>query len=94
MYHIYESLTFVVYAQTNLVIYYIYTHQSTLLRTYNLSHTVNFAARIQNSLRTAIDNIFIESARLGSSHTSPIVSGLSNRYVQFLIVGNITTKEN
>jgi hypothetical protein len=32
---------------------------SSLLTTYNLSHTVNFATRIQNRSSTAIDNTYI-----------------------------------
>jgi exonuclease III len=40
-----------------------------LLRTYNLSHTVNFATRVQKSSRTAIDNIFIDRSRLSSPCT-------------------------
>jgi exonuclease III len=44
---------------------------NSLLKIYNLSHTVNFATRIQNSSSTAIDSIFIDSARLSSSCTSP-----------------------
>jgi hypothetical protein len=35
---------------------------NSLLGTYNLSHTVNFATRVQNSSSTAMDNIFIDSA--------------------------------
>jgi hypothetical protein len=45
---------------------------------------VNFATRVQNSLSTAIDNIFLDSARLSSSCTSPIVSGLSDPDAQIL----------
>jgi exonuclease III len=47
---------------------------NSLLKTYTLSHTVNFATRIQNSLNTAIDNIFTDGTRLSSSCTSPIVT--------------------
>jgi hypothetical protein len=68
--------------------------KNTLLRTYNLSHTVNFATRTQNSLSRAIDNIFIEIARLGSSCTSPIVNSLSDHDAQFLTIDNNATKEN
>jgi exonuclease III len=54
------------------------------LKTYNLSHTVNFPTRVQNSSSTAIDNIFTASARLSSSHTFPRVNGLSDHDAQFL----------
>jgi exonuclease III len=57
---------------------------NSLLKTYNLSHTINFATRTQNSSSTAIDNIFIDSTRLSSSCTSPIVNGLSGHDAQFL----------
>jgi hypothetical protein len=59
-----------------------------------VTHTVNFATRIKNSLRTAIGNIFIDSTRLSSSCTFPIVNGLSDNDAQFLTVSNITTKVN
>jgi hypothetical protein len=52
---------------------------NSLLKTYNLSHTINFATRVQNSSSTAIDNIFI---------------GLSDHDVQFLTVSNIATEVN
>jgi hypothetical protein len=55
-----------------------------LLRTYNLSHTVNFATRVQNSLSTAID----------SSCTSPIVNSFSDHDSQFLKVNNIILEVN
>jgi hypothetical protein len=55
---------------------------------------VNFATRIQNTWCTVIDNIFIDSARLSSSCTSPIVNGLSDHNAQLLTVNNITTKVN
>jgi hypothetical protein len=56
--------------------------------------TLNFAAGIQNSSSTAIDDIFIDSARLSSSCTSPIVSSPSDHNAHFLTVNNITTKVN
>jgi hypothetical protein len=53
---------------------------------------VNFATRVQNSSSTAIDNIFIDSARLSSSCTSPKIHSLSDHDVQFLTVNNITSE--
>jgi hypothetical protein len=55
---------------------------------------VNFATIIQNSSSTAIDNIFIDSARLSYSCTSPIVNGFSDHNAQFLTVNNIATNIN
>jgi hypothetical protein len=61
---------------------------------YNLSHTVNLATRVQNSLSIAIDNIFIDSTRLTSSCTSPVVNSLSDHDSELLTINNITTKVN
>jgi hypothetical protein len=58
-----------------------------------MSQTVNFATRTQNSSSTTTD-IFIDSPRLGSFRTSPIVNSLSDHDAQFLTVHNITTKKN
>jgi hypothetical protein len=59
-----------------------------------LLHTVNFATSVQNSSSTAIDNISIDSARLSSSYTSPIVNGLSDHDTQFLTISNIAEEVN
>jgi hypothetical protein len=64
-------------------------HKQQINSLYNLSLTVNFATRVQNSSCTAIDNIFIGNATLSPSYTSPIVSGLSDHDAQFLMVSNI-----
>jgi len=37
-----------------------------LLITYNLTSTVNFPTRIQNNSATAIDNIFIDTSKMGN----------------------------
>jgi hypothetical protein len=58
---------------------------NSLLKTYNLSPTVSFATRIQNSSSRAIDNIFIDNARLSSSYISP----LSDHDAHFLAKSNI-----
>jgi hypothetical protein len=71
-----------------------YNHKkqvNSLLKADILSQTVNFATRIQNSSSTAIDNIFIDSTRLSSSCTSPLVNSLSGHDTQFLTVNNILT---
>jgi hypothetical protein len=61
---------------------------SSLLKTYNLSPTIDFATRVQNSLSIAIDNVSIDNARL-SSYTTPIVNDLSEHDAQFLTISNI-----
>jgi hypothetical protein len=55
---------------------------NSLLTTYNLIHTVNFATRIQNYSRTATDNIFVDSIRFSSTSTSSIINGLSDHDAQ------------
>jgi len=64
-------------------------HLSSLLTTYNLSHTVDFATRIQNESSTAIDNIFVNNSRLGSTITLPLINGLSDHDAQLLAINNI-----
>jgi hypothetical protein len=44
---------------------------NSLLRTYCMSHTANFATRTQNNSSTATDNIFVHNAILCSSSTYP-----------------------
>jgi len=60
----------------------------------NLSHTVNFATRIQNDSSTANDNIFVDNSKLKSFSTSPLIKDLLNHNAQFLTINNIhaTTK--
>jgi hypothetical protein len=67
---------------------------NSLLTTYNLTHTVNFATRIQNDSSTAIDNIFVDSIRFISSSTSPIINGLSEHDTQYLMTDNTTAASN
>jgi hypothetical protein len=55
---------------------------------------VNFATRVQNSSSAAIENIFIDSTRLTSSCTSPIVNGLSDHDAQIPTVNNIILEVN
>jgi hypothetical protein len=43
-----------------------------------LSHTLNFAARIQNSASTAIGNIYVDNSRLNLYSISPIMNGPSD----------------
>ncbi|PNF25679.1 hypothetical protein B7P43_G16270, partial [Cryptotermes secundus] len=67
---------------------------NSLLTTYNLIHTVNFATRIQNDSSTSIDNIFVDVTRFSSSSTSPIINGLSDHDAQFLVMDNLAVAGN
>jgi hypothetical protein len=42
---------------------------------------------------TAIDNIFIDNARLNPSYISPIINGLSDHDAQFLTISNIAMED-
>jgi hypothetical protein len=65
---------------------------NSLLTTYNLLHTVNFATRIQNDSRTAIDNIFVDCIRFSSS--TSIINGISDHDAQYLMINNIAATTN
>jgi hypothetical protein len=67
---------------------------SSLLTPYNLSHTVDFATRIQNKSSTAIYNIFVDNSRLVSSITTPLITGLSDHDAQLLTINNIYAATN
>jgi hypothetical protein len=60
-----------------------------LLTTYNLPHTVDFATRTQNKSSTATDNIFVDTSRLGSTTISPLIICLSDHGAQLLSINNI-----
>jgi hypothetical protein len=62
---------------------------NSLLTTYNLSHTVNFATKTYNVSCTATDNIFVDNTRLSTSYTSPIVNGQSDQDAESLTINNI-----
>ena len=62
---------------------------SSLLTTYKLFHLVDFATRIQNKLGTAIDNVFADNSRLGSTIIYPLLNGLSDHDAQLLTINNI-----
>ncbi|PNF23822.1 hypothetical protein B7P43_G15913 [Cryptotermes secundus] len=67
---------------------------NSLLKTYNLVHTVNFATRIQKDSSSAIDNIFVDITRFSSSSTVPIINGLSDHDAQYLMMNNIALAGN
>ena len=62
---------------------------TSLLRTYDLLHIVNFATGNHNGLITAIDNIFVHNIRLNSSFTSAIAIALSDHDCPVLTMNNI-----
>jgi hypothetical protein len=59
-----------------------------------LIHTVNFATRIRNDSRTAIDNIFVDCIRFSSRSTSTIINGLLDHNAQHLMIDNIAAAGN
>jgi hypothetical protein len=57
-----------------------------LLKTYNLTSVVNFPTRIQQNSATAIDNIFIDTSKMGNYSVSPIINGLSDHDAQLITI--------
>ena len=45
-----------------------------LLLSYNLTNTINFPKRVQNTSATAIDNIFIDLSQFESYTVTPIIN--------------------
>jgi hypothetical protein len=62
---------------------------ASLLTTYNLQHTINFAIKIQNNSSTAIDNLFVDNSRINLSSVSPIISDQSEHDTQILTIKNV-----
>jgi len=60
---------------------YVVIKLALLLTTHNLSHTVNFARRIQNTWSTIIGNIFVDNNVINLSSISHILKGLSDHDV-------------
>ena len=60
---------------------YVVNKLASLLTTHNLSHTVNFARRIQNTPNTIIDTIFVDNNITNLSSVSPTVNYLSGHDV-------------
>jgi len=63
-----------------------------LLTTYNLTSTVNFPTRIQKNSATAIDNIFIDTSKLGNYIISPLINGLSDHDAQIITLHSYTSR--
>ena len=57
---------------------------NSMLITFNMSHTVNFATRIAKDSSSAIDNIFINNNRLQSFAISSVINGLSDHDAQVI----------
>jgi hypothetical protein len=57
-----------------------------LLRTYNLTSVVNFPTRTQNHSATAINNIFIDTSKMGDYSICPIINGLSDHDAQSISI--------
>jgi hypothetical protein len=49
---------------------------ASLLTTYNLLHTVNFATRIQNNSKSATDNILVDNTKISLSSVFLLINGL------------------
>jgi exonuclease III len=60
-----------------------------LLKSYNLCYTVQFPTRITETNSSAIDNIFINKARLNLYEIKSIKNGLSDHDAQLLVIKNI-----
>ena len=63
-----------------------------LLASYNLTSTVYFPTRIQNTSATANDNIFINVSKFDDYIISPIVNGLSDHDAQLIAINDINLK--
>jgi len=61
---------------------------ASLLPTYNVPHTVNFATGFQNNSSTATDNTFVNNSRINLSSTSPIIKAPSNHDAKILTIKN------
>jgi hypothetical protein len=59
-----------------------------LLQSYNTFHTVQFPTRITETTSFAIDNIFIDNARINTFEVMSISNGLSDHDAQCLVIKN------
>jgi hypothetical protein len=67
-----------------------------ILNSYNLISVIDFPTRIKNNSSTLIDNIFLDTAKLGMYTTYLVANGLSDHDAQLLElhVGNIINNKN
>ena len=63
-----------------------------MLASYNLTNTVYFPTRIQNTSATAIDNIFINVSKFDDYIIFPIVNGLSDHDAQLIAINDRNLK--
>jgi len=63
-----------------------------LLTNYYLTSTVNFPTRIQKNSAIAIDNIFIDTSKMGNYIISPLINGLSDHDAQFMTLHSYTSR--
>ena len=63
-----------------------------MLASYNLTSTVYFPTRIQNTSATAIDNIFINVSKFDDYIIFPIVNGLSDHDAQLIAINDRNLK--
>jgi hypothetical protein len=64
-------------------------------RMYQISIQLNASSPVQwtSSDKKAIDNIFVDNSRLGSTITPPLINGLSDHDAQLLTINNIKKKK-
>jgi hypothetical protein len=58
------------------------------MQSYNIFHTVEFPTRIRKNTSTAIDNIFIDRARVNSFKVTSVSNRLSDHDAQCLVLLN------
>jgi exonuclease III len=62
---------------------------NSLLNSCNLFSTADFPTRIQNTSKSAIDNIFIDHSRSGTFNLAPICNGISDHDTQLILIHDI-----
>jgi hypothetical protein len=67
-----------------------------ILNLYNLVSVINFPTRVKNNLRSAVDNIFLDTTQFEKYTTCSMVNGLSYHDAQMLELNvvNLNTKRN
>jgi hypothetical protein len=63
---------------------------NSLLNSYHLFSLVDFPPRIQNTSKSAIDNIFLDYLRLGTFKVTPICNGIYDNDAQRVLIREIT----
>ena len=65
-----------------------------LLLSYNLTSTINFPTRVQNTSATTIDNVFIDVSQFESYTVTPIINGMSDHDAQLLTISTDFPRNN